>query len=221
MRIKIITASFGLSSSLIINNLKEISDLDIDVHIYNDSNTPYRNLSLSSRLKGKIPKMLEWEKSESESEYDYYIWFDSKFIINEGVIAKMLEGINGYDMCLFKHPERSSIKDELDFMNRLMSNNNNYLLSRYSGEDMDEQVSKYLSDDKFIDNKLFSCGCFIYSKELVRNKEYNLMKEWFYHNVIYSIQDQLSLPYLLQKFKINYNTFDFNILNSDVMTHIG
>ncbi len=28
------------------------------------------------------------------------------------------------------------------------------------------------------------------------------MKEWFYHNCIWSVQDQLSLPYLLHKFKI-------------------
>ena len=41
------------------------------------------------------------------------------------------------------------------------------------------------------------------------------MKEWFYHNCLWSVQDQLSLPYLLQKFKTNYKLFKGNVYNNE------
>ncbi len=216
MKIKLISASYGGHSELKINNHEELQKYNVDVVLYNDSNTPSRNLSLHSRLKGKIPKMLEWDLNE---DYDYYIWVDSKFTLNDGIIEQLINGVQGYDLCLFNHPNRSSVKSELDFMNDLMARGDNYLISRYQGEDMDKQVSLYSQDSNFIDDKLFACGCFVYTKELVKNKEHNLLKEWFYHNTVYSIQDQLSLPYLLTKFKTNYNTYNFNLLNCSYLKH--
>ncbi len=216
MKIKLISGAFGGHSELKINNQQELDKYNVDVVLYNDQNTATRNLSLSSRLKGKIPKMLEWSL---ENDYDYYIWVDSKFTLQDGIIEQLLKGIDGYDLCLFNHPYRSTVSDELSFMNGLMQRGDQYLISRYQGEDMDKQVSNYLADPDFIDNQLFACGCFIYSKRLVENQNHNLMKEWFYHNTIYSIQDQLSLPYLLAKFKTNYNTFNFNLLNCSYLRY--
>jgi len=216
MKIKLISGAFGGHSQLIINNHEELAKYNVDVVLYNDSNTPSRALSLHSRLKGKIPKMLEWELDE---DYDYYIWADSKFTLNDGIIEQLLKGIEGYDLCLFNHPYRNTIQSELDFMNNLMARGDNYLISRYQGEDMDKQVLKYTQDEEFVDDKLFACGCFMYSKELIKDKDNNLMKDWFYHNAMYSIQDQLSLPYLLTKHKTNYNTYNFNLLNCSYLKH--
>ncbi len=216
MKIKLISADFGGHSELKINNHEELKKYNVDVVLYNDANTPTRSLSLHSRLKGKIPKMLEWTL---DNEYDYYIWVDSKFTLQDGIIEQLLNGLGEHDLCLFNHPYRSSVSAELSFMNDLMKRGDQYLISRYQGEDMDKQVSNYLADPDFIDNQLFACGCFIYSKRLVENQDHNLMKEWFYHNTIYSIQDQLSLPYLLAKFKTNYNTFNFNLLNCSYLRY--
>jgi hypothetical protein len=216
VKIKLISGAFGGHSELKINNQQELDKYNVDVVLYNDQNTPTRSLSLSSRLKGKIPKMLEWSL---ENDYDYYIWVDSKFTLQDGIIEQLLKGIDGHDLCLFNHPYRSTVSDELGFMNGLMQRGDQYLISRYQGEDMDKQVADYLGDPDFVDNRLFACGCFIYSKKLVENKDYNLLKEWFYHNTIYSIQDQLSLPYLLSKFKTNYNTFNFDLLNCSYLRY--
>jgi hypothetical protein len=79
---------------------------------------------------------------------------------------------------------------------------------------MKEQVNFYLSDSNFVDNKLFGLGFFIYSKKLVENKDYNIFTDWFLHNCYWSIQDQLSLPYLLNKHKINYKIFDLKLLDN-------
>lgn len=210
MKIKLISGAFGGHSEMKINNHEELQKYNVDVVLYNDQNTPLRNLSLHPRLKGKIPKMLEWDLDE---DYDFYIWVDSKITLQDGFIEQYIKAIGDHDLCLFNHPHRNTISEELSFMNDLMKRGDQYLISRYQGEDMDNQVAKYLSDSDFVDDKLFACTTFIYSKNLVKNKEYNLLKEWFYHNNIYSIQDQLSLPYLLTKFKTNYNTFNFNLFN--------
>ena len=63
MRIRLTSCNFGDTQSLVINNQDEIDRLNIDVKIYNDLNTPSRLLSMHPRLKGKIPKMLEWLSS--------------------------------------------------------------------------------------------------------------------------------------------------------------
>lgn len=216
MKIKLVSCNFGESQSLIINNQKEIERLNVDVKIYNDSNTSSRLLAMHPRLKGKIPKMLEWHSSPN---YDYYIWVDSKFTLNNGIIETLINQLGNAELGIFNHSHRNSIQLELDYVNLLIEQGNEYLKKRYVGEDINKQVSDYLNDETFIDNKLFAAGCFIYSNKLVENCDYNLLKEWFFHNNLYSIQDQLSLPYLLHKFQTNYISFDFDLLNTKLLDY--
>ena len=216
MKIRLTSCNFGDNQSLIINNQEEIDKLNVDVKIYDDLNTPSRLLSMHPRLKGKIPKMLEWISSPG---YDYYIWVDSKFTLNNGIIETLINQLGDAEIGLFNHSHRCSIQTELEFVNTLIEQGNHYLNSRYVGEHMDKQVEDYLSNNTFVDDKLFAAGCFIYSSKLVENTEYNLLKEWFFHNNIYSVQDQLSLPYLLHKFKTKYITFDFDLLNTELMNY--
>jgi hypothetical protein len=214
-KIKIVSANFGMGNkSDYIDMPPQYGDLFYyKTYNYNDNNYPLRDKSLHPRLKGKIPKMLEWMY---DSNADYYIWIDAPFeITSHDFIQNTLKAIGDNDMCLCKHSsERSSIKEELECVKYGMQINNTYLTSRYSGEDMDRQVSMYLQDNSFVDNKLFEMGFFIYSKKLVENRNYNLMTDWFFHNSLYSIQDQLSIPYLLHKHNVKYTTFDFNVFSN-------
>jgi len=152
--------------------------------------------------------MLEWMETES----DYYIWIDSKFKVkSENFVNDIINYLGDYEICLFEHPDRDSIKKEGDFVLSGIINNDEYLIDRYSGEKIKEQIDFYLNDKDFVDQNLFSLGFFVFSKKLIINKDYNLMTDWFFHNCYWSIQDQLSLPYLLQKHKTKYKTFNFNI----------
>jgi len=211
-KIKIVSASFGMENKLdYIDMPPQEGDLFYyQTYNYNDNNYPLRDKSLHPRLKGKIPKMLEW----MNVDVDYYIWLDAPFeIVSHNFIQNTLNAIGDSDMCLCKHnSNRSSIKEEFEYVKNYMSDE--YLNSRYSGEDMDKQVSVYLQDTSFTDNNLFEMGFFIYSKKLVENKNYNLMTDWFFHNSLYSIQDQLSIPYLLHKHNVKYTTFNFNVFNN-------
>lgn len=213
-KIKIVSANFGMENNIdCIDMPQQVGELFYyKTYNYNDNNYPLRDKSLSPRLKGKIPKMLEWIHDDA----DYYIWLDSPFeIISDKFIQNTLNAIGDNDLCLCKHNSvRSSIREELEYMKKEMQSNNGYLISRYSGEDMDKQVSIYLEDKSFTDNNLFEMGFFIYSKKLVENKNYNLMTDWFLHNSLYSIQDQLSIPYLLHKHNVKYTTFDFNVFSN-------
>ena len=206
-KVLLMSACTGTNHS---NNVVDQQGVIMDFVCINDSTYPLRNNALHPRMLGKIPKMLAWELYPG---YDYYIWIDSQFTFSTSTCAQwfIAQLANG-DAAFFAHPhDRTSILDELLFVEDGMNNNSEYLISRYGGENMRKQVEHYLQDATFADNVLIAAGAFIYSAKIVENKQYNVMKEWFYHNCIWSVQDQLSLPYLLHKFNIKYTIMHENI----------
>lgn len=213
MKVNITTASFSESS--VCKIVSQDTSHDVVISSYDDMTYPSRITALSPRTKGKIPKMLNWKFVDA----DYYIWVDSKFnITNPKFVDWMIDKIGDCDIGLFKHYVRSSIRDELDYMMNEMKKGNHYLLSRYIGEPMTEQVNFYLNDESFKDNKLFACGIFIYKKQLV-NRPCNIMNDWLTENIIWSVQDQLSLPYLLHKHNTNLKIFDDHILYNNFVEY--
>ena len=212
LRVLVTSASFGspLRSRWI--DQAESANIEITFNRISEPSHISRRNSMHPRLRGKVPKMLAWEEHPN---YDYYVWMDSSFSMDSPrSIEWIVNQCTGFDACFFKHSERRSIRDELTFMEGLMSNGNAYLKQRYDGEPMRAQVEKYCADEEFVDDRLFECGLFIYSKSLVKNHKTNLMKEWFYHNCIWSVQDQLSLPYVMSKFRVKYKTFDTTIFKN-------
>ena len=216
--ILLISAAHGEDGKeLAIDTYLSNSEYSFTKVLYNDNNTYSRVNSLHSRLKAKIPRMMDWLKHPG---YDYYIWVDSKFTILDGFAENIMEFADkDYDLFLFAHTTRNSIKDELDYINMKMSQGNKYLIDRYGGEPMSDQVETYLSDDTFTDNKLFATGCFMYTKRLVQNRDYNIMTDWLLHNVLYSVEDQLSLPYLLHKHNTRYKIYPHVLMNNDFLIH--
>jgi len=211
MKVLVTTASFG--GVLHSRWVDQKSDkYEIVFNRIDDETESRRDKAMSPRLRGKIPKMIVWEDHPG---YDYYIWMDAGFSISdESSIERMVDACIDTDACFFKHSGRHSVKKELDFVMSLIVTGNQYLIDRYEGERMKEQVESYSKDETWIDNILFECGTFIYSKNIVANTGYNVMKEWFYHNCIWSVQDQLSLPYLLHKFGIKYKLLEGNVYSN-------
>lgn len=208
MKVLVLSASIlGKKTSHMVKQEGVIADFIF----YNEHNFPSRQSSFTPRMTAKIPKMMGWMLKPG---YDFYIWVDNTFDIKRpDAVAWFIQEIAGHDILLLKNPYRSSIKKEAEFMHERISKNASNFLDRISGEPIMEQVNSYLSDHTFTDNKLMAGGLFCYSAELVKNTEYNFMKEWFFHTCFYSIRDQLSLPYLLHKMKINYKLSDYNYFN--------
>lgn len=206
MKVLVTTASFGRPLNSIWVDQKS-SKYEIVFNRIDDSKESSRHKAMLPRLRGKIPKMLVWEDHPG---YDYYVWIDGDFsILDPSSIEKMVDDCIGVDACFFKHSERDFVRQEVDII--LDNINHPYVVERYEGELMGEQVENYFKDATWIDDILFECGAFIYSNRIVANKQNNVMKEWFYHNCIWSVQDQLSLPYVLHMFDINYKLLEGNV----------
>lgn len=206
MRVLVTTASFGRPLNSTWVNQKS-GKYEIVFNRIDDSKETSRHKAMTGRLRGKIPKMLAWE---DHPDYDYYIWIDGDFSIPDPLsIERMVDECIGKDACFFKHSERNCVKDEIEII--LDNIRHPYIVERYEGELMGKQVENYTKDTTWNDNILFECGAFIYSNRIVANRDSNVMKEWFYHNCIWSVQDQLSLPYALHKFGINYKLLEGNV----------
>lgn len=223
-KVHIVTADFGNpNASEVIEMVSQNTEYSVSTMAYTDINFRHsRELALHPRLKGKIPKMLEWMNVDA----DFYIWMDSNFKITSPLfIDEMIKAIGDYDICLHPHDHRSSVLEEGTFVHsHIISNENefthNYLNDRYKGEPIIEQVNSYMTDTSFKDLSLFSLGFFIFNKRIIENKNYNVMTDWFFHNCYWTVQDQLSFPYLLHKHNINYTTFAYNVYNNPYAQYI-
>jgi len=191
---------------------QNISNVEVDFKRFDNTNYPSRENSLHPRLKAKIFRMLAWEEYPG---YDYYMWMDSTIhMVKTKAVEYALNSLGSADICIFHHPERTTVRQEVDYVESLMTDGYQYMIKRYNGERMRDQLDHYNKDVNYVDDLLVATGCFIYSSKLVENRDYNIMKEWFYHNAYWSIQDQISFPYLLKKFGVNYNWFDTGIYDN-------
>jgi hypothetical protein len=185
-----------------------------------DDTTLSRRSSLAPRMQAKIPKMLGYELVPG---YDFYIWLDSSFTLAHPDAASWLvSACRDHHLVLFRHPCRSSISEELRYILDEMKAGNTYLTERYQQEPLEEQVKLYLSDPDFTDIGLFACGAFVYRRELLEDPAYNILPLWFYHNARYSIQDQLSLPYLISVMSrsgLNVGCFTEGIFTNHYLKH--
>lgn len=159
--------------------------------IYTEEQLPPRPNSLSLRLQSRIPKTMAWELLPGAN---YYIWMDSAFTFRRHDAVKWLVSkCYGVDMAIFAHPDRRTIKQEAEYIKTMINRGNKYLIDRYEGEPLLEQIQMYQRNG-FDDSILYMCGVFIY-KNTARMRQ--VMKEWFRHCCVYELHDQISLPYVL------------------------
>ena len=214
MKILVTSANCGGKCHNIVN--KQINH-DVEFICFDNFNNSYpsRSNSMHPRLVGKIPKMLSWYLYPN---YDIYMWIDHRFsLLKNNSVDWFVNELSDYDAIFFAHPSRNKIYDEYHFCKSGIDGNNQYLSERYFDENMDMQINNYkLSNES--DNLLIAAGAFMYKAAIIKNIDYNIMKEWFFHNCIYSVQDQLSLPYLLKKFDINFKLITSNIFLHEYLT---
>jgi len=175
--------------------------------------TPEANFN---RLIAKLPRMQFYKLIEPC--YDYYIWCDSKFTLDNGWLNYILELIGkneDKDLLSYAHSERTSIRQEFDYMRYHMKKKRRpvkKLLARYNIAKMYRQICFYLKDKNFEDNRLFETGVMVYSNKMLQKKEF--LDDWYTHNYYFSIQDQLSFPYLISKHNINVGTINQSIFDT-------
>tara|TARA_R110002020_G_scaffold346187_1_gene560048 strand:+ start:235 stop:888 length:654 start_codon:yes stop_codon:yes gene_type:complete len=211
-RVLVSTASFGkpLASTWVD---QESTRYKIDFNRVDETNDTARPAAMHPRLCAKMPKILAWERNPG---YDYYVWVDGYYSIPDPTaIERMVDYCLDTDACFFKHTARTSVAQEAEYLIQTRH--------RCEGEKIQEQLDSYSQDKDWEDNFLIEAGVFIYSKNLVSNRDYNIMKEWFHHVCIWNIRDQVSLPYLLYKFNTNFKLFvdQGTMYNNNYTVHDG
>ena len=178
---------------------------------HNDESSMLSRNSMHPRLYGKINRMMDWYLYPG---YDYYIWTDSRIEFNS--TNSILEFVNSMssDIGFFRHRFVSSIQEEADHV--IERKDLPYISSRYNIPLIKAQVENYrnagFNPEKQPNH--FETGLFCYSKSLVENKNHNLMTFWLMNTMMWSANDQISLPFSLWSLGVEPYIYEGNVLGN-------
>jgi len=148
---------------------------------------------LAPRMKAKYFKIMPWECKEL-SRYDIMIFIDASIEIKSSLFIQHCIDHFKSDILLYKHPERNCIYDEA---------NASLPLIKYQNEDIHGQIAAYR---KFHPEHagLYACG--VMMRRMTKSLQ-SLMMAWWFENVKYTYQDQISFPVICRLMKIQPSVF--------------
>lgn len=191
-------------------------NIPVDFHRWTDSNFPPIT-GLTPRLQYRIPKLFGWQMLPG---YDYYIWLDGAWSFGREDCAQWyLDQLEGADIAFFKHPSRSSIKEEVDHIEDHLQRGKPYITSRYKNGLHKEALQSIRHEYEFYqDDRLYASTTFIYknSKEVQ-----NFLKDWWLWQSRYFTCDQVVLPYLLETHRLRVRTFDEHIYKTKYLKEVS
>jgi hypothetical protein len=243
-KIAIITSIYGNYDNLKEHNINHKSNVDwycftdnpnIRSNIWRIINTPYhlenldaldvqyKNSYSNVKNEHKIFNMMcaKFYKIKTHTidilqEYDYYIWVDGSIFLRPTFLDKIVEQIQEKkELIQFKHSVRNNIKDETI---------ESIQMQKYKSQKVNEQYVEYI-DSGFPDKTgLFENTVFIRKKNTRCN---TIFDKWWVHNLKYSYQDQISLPFIYWSFKEKpdyiieenvFNNTEYSYVDYDTMT---
>ena len=165
-------------------------------HFFSDSSL-FPRMDLTPRLRAKYFKMCGHQLYPTATAL---IWIDGNMEIkNPKFIEWMVTLMGDADCAFFKHNARNNVQEELDYCVDNMSDP--YIKARYGNEPMITQVQDYVKQGyNPRSGGLVCCGLFIRKTTEKVNQAFD---HWFIENVKWSIQDQLSFPYIAWKYNLN------------------
>jgi len=179
--------------------------VEYDLCRFTDDNFPPRSRAMTPRMQARIVKCFSWQLVP---DYDYYIWVDGSCSLwHRDSVKWFMEQCAGYDAAFFRHPDRNTIHQEANFVKKCLAKQSKYIVSRYYGELIDEQLEEINNDVEFEDNLLFASTAFVYQNNY---RVQAMLKDWWYHISRYHIIDQLALPYVIHKSGCKVNIIDEN-----------
>lgn len=166
--------------------------IEYSFHCYTDEDFPPIT-GLTPRFQYRIPKLFGWQMFP---DHDIYLWLDGAFTLSEpDSLQWFVDQLGDNDFAFFAHPNRKTIKEEVDHIEEYLNKGNQYLVSRYQNGLHKEQYKDITLDEDYIDDALFHSGVFIY-----RDSEHSrdVMRLWWMHQSRYWTCDQVPLPYVLK-----------------------
>lgn len=195
------------------NHVKQSVPADY-VH-FNDENFPLRVNSMGPRLQARIPKMFAWQMVP---DYDYYLWVDSSCrLSHEDSIKWFREQLGDKDIVVFKHPHRSTVQEEADYLRERLAleasgKKQKYILPRYEFERLDDQMAVVEPNDP-----LFATTALMYKNDTPTR---DLMAIWWLHTSLYHTNEQLSLATALRHSGATHNVIPDNYLNIKYLEYV-
>lgn len=210
MRTAVVSAIYGgVDAQKIIPTQALKTGEEVEYFFLNEVNTPMPD-SLNNRDKGKAAKILTHTISGiQKGKFDYIVWVDGSLLIQtESWLQFMLDSVKGKDIAVFKHPDRNTIFEELEYVIHEINSGNKYLKNRYNPASLFAQATGYKGEVK----GLYACGMFIRKNSPKVNKCFD---DWWEENMNFPLTlDQISFPYVLQKHKLNTHVIDLNIFEN-------
>jgi hypothetical protein len=194
MKIAILSANLG-NFDIPIDPVKQTitEEAEVVFHRWTDSNFPPIT-GLTPRFQYRIPKMFGWQMLPS---FDSYLWFDGSMSLQRpDCLEWFLKQLGSNDIAFLKHPERTTIKQEVDFIEEKLRIGNKYLSNRYKNGLHKECYDEIIKDKKFKDDKLYASTAFIYRNN---KRVQEMFKDWWWWQSRFYSCDQIPLPYVLWK----------------------
>lgn len=170
---------------------------------------------MTPRLQSKIPKCFAWQLKPG---YDYYLWIDGNLQLSHPDTLKYFyDNIGDSDIVVWKHPSRPNIRQEVRYTRKGINQQSLYVLSRYLGEQLAEMYDVVDKDVDYSDDLLIIGGIFFYRNS---PQVQAALKEWWYYQTRYILQDQISFPYALKKAGLKIRVLEDAYDHSEYITHI-
>lgn len=215
MRVAILTANLGNFDTPVDPVPQAWNRSDIAFHRFTDENFP-PIAGLTPRMQYRIPKLFGWEMFPG---YDAYIWLDGTFsFTREDCVKWFVQQLWDADGAFFKHPQRTTVSEEVEYIDVKLKEGNKYMVPRYENGLHNEMMELLNKDRLFQDNNLYTSTAFIY-----RNtpQVQDMMRRWWYFQSRYYTCDQVALPYAIYKARIKVNKIDENQYRIPYLTEVS
>jgi hypothetical protein len=227
--IALVAASFGG-----IDDLKSLPRHDgIDAYYYTDALTragaspgtigswtsvlvpDYPRHDFDGRLRSRYFKQQIHRIDEVQS-HRWLVWADGSLYFHElefihAEVAKLARLPERDRVLLVPHPQRRTVLEEYEFVKAEMERGNEYMTSRYAREKMTEQMEWFRRRGWNLDARLYAGGFWI-----IENSEifHHCWNDWWDQILRFDIQDQLSLPVVLEQHRCRPQTLDVLLWNN-------
>lgn len=217
MRVAILSANLGNFDTPVdpVPQLFPEGVKQVVFHRFTDEDFP-PVAGLTPRFQYRIPKLFGWQMFP---DFDIYIWLDGVFsFTRDDCLQWFMQNLGDADMAFFKHPQRNTIKEEVDHIEQKLQEGSKYMIPRYKNGLHKEQMELINKDSEYTDDILYTSTAFIY-----RNNTYTqlALRAWWYLQSRYFTCDQVALPYALGNSLIKVNVLPGDQYHSDYLKEVS
>lgn len=160
--------------------------VDYDYYYFNENNLPFPLPNLNPRMRSKYIKIMMHRFLQ---QYDAYIWIDGKVQVLQNNFAElMIKNLEGNDVAIFKHQERKTPLEEIEFIETHMKNGSKYVLSRYGNQQIEKEKEWFVESMPLYETTLFA--------RLNNDKVNYQFEQWWHKTIEYSCFDQAMFSYI-------------------------